>query len=85
MKPIAYIILVILIALLMGTVALSVPKDEPDEPITPDVYYKAGTDIIDKRYTPPNTYEVLYRTTFANGLSVDTWREVSREEYDICK
>lgn len=40
------------------------------------------TEIIDASYSPPNTYEICYRTTFSNGLTVDRWKEVSREKYE---
>lgn len=86
MKHIVNIILVLLIVLLIGTVALSlqntVVPDEPPDPPEPTIYYEPGTKIIDRRFTQPDIYELLYRTTFENGFGVEQWREVSREEYE---
>ena len=45
------------------------------------IVYDAGTEIIDRRFTRPDTYELLYKTTFENGLSVEQWVSVTREEY----
>lgn len=39
-------------------------------------------EVVDSRYDPPNTYELCYRTTFSNGLTIDCWKMVSREEYE---
>lgn len=40
------------------------------------------TEVVDAEYTPPNTYEIRYRTTFSNGLTVDRCTQVGREEYE---
>ena len=87
MKPIICVILAIIIAGMMTAVAVMVPAQTPapDTPPEPTIYYQAGTEIIDRRYTPPDTYEIRYRTTFENGLTVTIWREVSREEYEKYK
>ena len=45
------------------------------------IVYNAGTEIIDRRFTRPDTYELLYKTTFENGLSVEQWVSVTREDY----
>ena len=42
-------------------------------------------EVIDMCYTPPNRYEVCYRTWMSNGLVVDRWTEVSEEEYKRIK
>ena len=47
----------------------------------PEVRY-SFTEVVDSHYTPPNTYEIRYRTTFSNGLTVDRCTQVSREEYE---
>lgn len=47
----------------------------------PEVRY-SFTEVVDASYTPPNTYEICYRTTFSNGLTVDRCTQVSREEYE---
>lgn len=49
--------------------------------IPPD--YKAGEWIIDCRFIAPDRYELLYRRTFENGLTVEMWKEVTAEEYRI--
>lgn len=48
---------------------------------TVELTYDVGTKIIDRRFIPPGSYELLYRTTFENGLSVDKWEEVTPDEY----
>ena len=40
-----------------------------------------GTEIIDRRITADNTYELLYKTTYSNGLSVSQWHEVDWDDY----
>ena len=86
MRIIKIIIVILFIAALTALIVLSIPKTEPDKPIDTEYYYKAGSDFIDKRYTPPNTYEGLCRKTFENGLSVDRWVEITKEDYDeLCK
>lgn len=40
------------------------------------------TEVVDASYTPLSTYEIHYRTTFSNGLIVDRWTQVCREEYE---
>lgn len=46
-----------------------------------DICYEVGTDVVGWRFTRPDNYELLYRTTFENGLSVDRWISVTREVY----
>lgn len=43
--------------------------------------YESGTFIVGKRFTRPDTYELCYREQFENGLGVERWVTVSREEY----
>lgn len=66
-----------LICLIFAVIALSscTVQDKPG------VRY-SFTEIVDAAYTPPNTYEIHYRTTFSNGLTVDRCTQVSREEYE---
>lgn len=40
------------------------------------------TEIAGKSYTPPDRYEVLYRTVFSNGMTAEHWEQVSKEEYE---
>ena len=45
------------------------------------VTWTVGRTVIDRRFTRPDNYELLVRTTYENGLSVDRWIAVTREEY----
>lgn len=47
--------------------------------IPPD--YEVGEWIIDCRFTEPDCYELLYRRTLENGLTVEMWKEVTVEDY----
>ena len=40
------------------------------------------TEIAEKSYTPPDRYEVLYRTVYSNGMTAEHWEQVSKEEYE---
>ena len=40
------------------------------------------TEITEKSYTTPDRYEVLYRTVYSNGMTVEHWEQVSKEEYE---
>jgi uncharacterized lipoprotein YehR (DUF1307 family) len=40
------------------------------------------TEIAGKSYTPPDRYEVLYRTVYSNGMTAEHWEQVSKEEYE---
>lgn len=55
----------------------SEPEPEPTEPVTYTI-----VEVIDSHYTPPDTYEIYYRTTFSNGLIIDCWKTVDKEEYE---
>lgn len=39
-------------------------------------------EVVNRRYTPPDTYELVYRITYTNGLTVKIIRSVSREKYE---
>lgn len=44
--------------------------------------FVTGTEIIDRRISADNTtYELLYKTTYSNGLSISEWREVDWDDY----
>lgn len=70
MKHIIYLAFAIII---LSTCTI---QDKP-----PDLRY-SFTEIIDASHTPPNTYEIHYRTTLSNGLIIDRWTDVDREEYE---
>jgi hypothetical protein len=40
------------------------------------------TEMVEKSYTPPDRYEVLYRTVYSNGMTAEHWERVSKEEYE---
>ena len=71
--------LLLALMILLGTLSACAaePEHEPTEPLTYTI-----VEVIDSHYIPPNTYEICYRTTFSNGLIIDCWKEVSREEYE---
>ncbi len=71
--------LLLALMILLGTLSACAAKPDPEttEPLTYTI-----VEVIDSHYIPPNTYEVCYRTTFSNGLIIDCWKEVSREEYE---
>lgn len=46
-----------------------------------NVEWQTGTYPIDWRITYPNNYEILYRTTYKNGLTAEYWVAVTREDY----
>lgn len=71
------LVLIILIGTLSACTAEPEPEPEPTEPVTYTI-----VEVIDSHYTPPDTYEICYRTTFANGLIIDCWKTVDREEYE---
>ena len=66
-----------LICLIFAVIVLSscAVQDKP-------VVRYSFTEVVDASYTPPNTYEIRYRTTFSNGLTVDRCTQVSREKYE---
>lgn len=73
------ICLLLAVMILLGTLSACAAELEP-EPTEPLTY--TIVEIVDSHYIPPNTYEICYRTTFSNGLIIDCWKKVSREEYE---
>ena len=71
--------LICLILVLIFTLSACSVQTEPDP--TELVTYTI-VEVIDSHYTPPDTYEICYRTTFSNGLIIDCWKTVEREEYE---
>ena len=72
-------IFVVVALMFCAFAALAYPKPDPEP--TEYVSYSI-VEVVDSRYDPPNTYELCYRTTFSNGLTIDCWKMVSREEYE---
>jgi len=77
MKRLISLILAMIILLSTLTACATEPEPDPTEPVTYTI-----VEVVDSHYIPPNTYEICYRTTFSNGLIIDCWKEVSREEYE---
>ena len=71
--------LLLALIILIGTMSACAvePEFEPTEPVTYTI-----VEVIDSHYTPPDTYEICYRTTFSNGIIIDCWKTVDREEYE---
>ena len=69
--------LICLILVLIFTLSACAAEPEPTEPVTYTI-----VEVIDSHYTPPDTYEICYRTTFANGIIIDCWKTVDKEEYE---
>ena len=71
--------LLLAVIILLGTLSACAadPDPEPTEPLTYTI-----VEVVDSHYIPPNIYEICYRTTFSNGLIIDCWKEVSKEEYE---
>jgi len=74
-------IFVVVALMFCAFAALAYPKYFPNPEPTEYVSYSI-VEVVDSRYDPPNTYELCYRTTFSNGLTIDCWKMVSREEYE---
>ena len=82
-RILAYVLLILTITAFMGAITLTAQQSKPAETIpSPTIYQEAGVEIIDKRFTEPDCYEILRRTKFENGLTIDQWHEVSKDEYE---
>jgi hypothetical protein len=57
----------------------SIEIAEHEEQTEPVVVGKP--EVIDRRITANDTYELLYKTTYSNGLSVSQWHEVDWDDY----
>ena len=71
------LICLILVLIFTLSACAAEPEPEPTEPVTYTI-----VEVIDSHYTPPDTYEIYYRTTFSNGLIIDCWKTVDKEEYE---
>ena len=70
----------VLIACVIGAIYITedvINSMHESETIT----WTVGKTVINRRFTRPDNYELLVRTTYENGLSVDRWVAVTREEY----
>ena len=82
-RIIAYIFLILIVTAFMGALTLTAQQSKPAETIpSPTIYQEAGVEIIDKRFTEPDCYEILRRTKFENGITVEQWETVTKKIYD---
>lgn len=71
----AFIILSVMVIDKLGSIEIAEHEDQTEPFVT-------GTEIIDRRISADNTtYELLYKTTYSNGLSVSQWQEVDWDDY----
>lgn len=74
--------LLLALMILLGTLSACAAEPEPTEPEPTEPVTYTIVEVIDSHYTPPDTYEICYRTTFSNGIIIDCWKTVDREEYE---
>ena len=58
----------------LGSIEIAEHEDQTEAVVT-------STEIIDRRITNSDTYELLYKTIYSNGLSVCQWYEVDWDDY----
>lgn len=78
-KLMVFLIILVMIATLAAMIYMIVDANGGAEIV--DIYYETGVKAIDSRFTIPDTYELLYRTSYSSGQSVDRWLTVSKEDY----
>lgn len=71
---IAFVIISGMVIGKLGSIEIAEQEDQIEPFVT-------GTEIIDRRITADDTYELLYKTTYSNGLSVSQWHEVDWDDY----
>lgn len=72
---IAFIVISGMVIGKLGSIEIVEHEDQTEPVVT-------GTEIIDRRISADNTtYELLYKITYSNGLSVSQWREVDWDDY----
>lgn len=72
---IAFIVISGMVIGKLGSIEIAEHEDQTEPVVT-------GTEIIDRRISADNTtYELLYKTTYSNGLSISEWREVDWDDY----
>ncbi len=70
------LLLLVIIGLVIGKLGSIEPADQSETEV-----YEVGTQIIDRRCRYPDSFELLYKTTYSNGLSVEQWQEVDWNDY----
>lgn len=71
------IVFVLLSVIVIGKLS-GIEIAEQEEPTDTVVI---GTEITDRRIIADETYELLCKTTYSNGLSVSQWQEVDWDDY----
>ena len=72
---IAFIVISGMVIGKLGSIEIAEHEDQTEPVVT-------GTEIIDRRISADNTtYELLYKTTYSNGLSVSQWHEVDWDDF----
>lgn len=69
-----FIILSFMVIGKLGSIEIAEQEEQTDTIVI-------GTEITDRRITSDDTYELLYKTTYSNGLSISEWREVDWDDY----
>lgn len=78
------VLILFIIAFLLILILTAPVKSDPiltTDPTDLTVYDKAGITIVARRYTPPDTYELLFRTTYEDRMVFEQWREVTEFEF----
>lgn len=71
----AFIAISVMVIAQLGSIEIA----EPVEHTEPVVVGKPV--VIDRRITASDTYELLYKTTYSNGLSVCQWQQVDWDDF----
>lgn len=72
------LVFIILSGMVIGKLG-SIEIDEHEDQTEAVVVGKP--EIVDRRITADNTYELLYKRTYSNGLSICQWQEVDWDDY----
>lgn len=76
----AVAIMILVFVILSGMVIGKLGSIEIDEHEGQTEVVVTGAEIVDRRIID-DTYELLYKTTYSNGLSVCVWHEVDWDDY----
>lgn len=79
----AVAIMILVFVILSGMVIGKLGSIEiaESEKQTEPVVVVGKPEIIDRRIIDDDTYELLYKTTYSNGMSVCQWQEVDWDDY----
>ena len=75
-------VLIIAFIVIVGMVIGELSSIEIAEQVDQTESVVIGTEIVNRRISADNTtYELLYKTTYSNGLSVSQWCEVDWDDF----